>query len=560
LSTSSPEAGAAATRLPPWVSAHVDETETLVSTYPMITVAELLRRHRSRQGDALVVGDRSWTWSEYLEGSETLASILAARVTAERPHVGVLSRNSAVFAHLLAASGLGGPALAGLNLTRRGSELVRDAAHTDCSVIIVDDEGADLLSAAGDLERDFDVVHELEVEGWLNGAARVDVPDVDPADLFMLIFTSGSTGAPKAVKTSNGKVAQIAQMIPEWYGLGSNERSYISMPMFHSNAVLNGWAPTIAVGGTLVVRPRFSASGFIEDVRRHGVTYATYVGKPLNYILQTPPRLDDRDNTLRLIAGNEALERDIVAFAERFDCRVIDAFGSTEGGVGIRRDESTPPGSLGRLDDNVAIIRPDGSRAAVAQFDADRVLLNPEEAIGELTNMNGRGGFEGYYKNDEAEDERLRGGLYRSGDLAYVDDSGYAYFAGRTADWVRVDGENIGLALVDRCLQRAPGVALATAYGVRGEIGDHFAAALVVQAGASFDPRGFVAALDADPDMSPKWWPRWVTVLDALPTTATNKVLRRELAAAGAPEAGPGVFERDTATHTYVELGWPSAR
>ena len=87
----------------------------------------------------------------------------------------------------------------------------------------------------------------------------------------------------------------------------------------------------------------------------------------------------------------------------------------------------------------------------------DRRLLNPEEAIGEIVGRDGLSSFEGYYANPEADAERGRDGWYWTGDLGYRDDDGTFYFAGRTADWLRVDGENFAAGPVERVLGRLAG-------------------------------------------------------------------------------------------------------
>ena len=92
-----------------------------------------------------------------------------------------------------------------------------------------------------------------------------------------------------------------------------------------------------------------------------------------------------------------------------------------------------------------------------AVFDAEGRLTNPAEAIGELVGRATLSNFEGYYNNPEAEAERTRNGWYWSGDLAYRDDEGIFYFAGRTGDWLRVDSENFAAAPVERILGRFPG-------------------------------------------------------------------------------------------------------
>jgi acyl-CoA synthetase (AMP-forming)/AMP-acid ligase II len=93
-----------------------------------------------------------------------------------------------------------------------------------------------------------------------------------------------------------------------------------------------------------------------------------------------------------------------------------------------------------------------GKECPVAIFDAEGRLANAEEAIGELVNTGGKALFEGYYKNDIADQQRMRDGMYWTGDLAYRDADGFLYFAGRDFEWLRVDGENFAAAPVERIL------------------------------------------------------------------------------------------------------------
>ena len=81
------------------------------------------------------------------------------------------------------------------------------------------------------------------------------------------------------------------------FELTPDDVCYLAMPLFHSNALMAGWAPALAAGATAALRDRFSASQFLPDVRRFGVTYFNYVGKPLSYVLATPEQPDDADNT-----------------------------------------------------------------------------------------------------------------------------------------------------------------------------------------------------------------------------------------------------------------------
>jgi fatty-acyl-CoA synthase len=135
-------------------------------------------------------------------------------------------------------------------------------------------------------------------------------------------------------------------------------------------------------------------------------------------------------------------------------------------------------------------------------------VTNLEECVGELVNVEGAGQFAGYYNDEAATAERMRGGMYWSGDLAYLDDDGFAYYAGRTGDWLRVDGENLAAAPVERILLRHPDVSRVAVYAVPdATTGDQLVAALVLRPAATLDPAAFEK------------------FLATLPQTATNKVL-----------------------------------
>ena len=230
--------------------------------------------------------------------------------------------------------------------------------------------------------------------------------------------------------------------------------------------------------------------------------------------------------------GNEAAPRDIARFAKRFGVRVFDGFGSTEGGIGIARTPDTPEGSLGPLPEELGIL------------DVETGDPCPPGVIGELVNLRGPGQFRGYYKDPDAQAERMREGVYHSGDLAYRDDEGFVYFAGRLGDWMRVDGENLGTAPIERVLMRNPGVIEAAVYGIPDpNVGDRVMAALILaEHGEAFDPQAFRAFLAEQTDLGPKQWPSFVRVAGSLPRTETFKVIKRQLAAEALDCADP-VFE-----------------
>jgi fatty-acyl-CoA synthase len=464
--------------------------------------------------------DSFTSWRDHIRHGATVAAALRARLDPRRPpHVGVLLQNTPFFSAVLVAAALSGIVPVGLNPIRRGGALARDISHADCQVVL-----ADSASAAGLEGIDHINVDSLQWAAEL--AVHTDAPVIaqsaKPIDPFMLIYTSGTSGDPKAVICSHGKVAIAGVTMTERFSLGPHDVCYVSMPLFHSNAVLVGWSVALACRGSMVLRRKFSASQFIPDVRRYGATYANYVGRPLSYVLATPERPDDAENPLKAVYGNEGAPGDIERFAQRFNTVVVDGFGSTEGGVAISRTPDTPPGALGPLPEGVDIVDPDTGEPC------------PPGVTGELVNISGTSRFEGYYNDPEADAERMAGGVYHSGDLAYRDERGYAYFAGRLGDWMRVDGENLGAAPIERVLLRHPDVVEAAVYGIPApDIGDQVMAALMLVDDAKFDVDAFRDFLGAQSDLGPKQWPSYVRISSALPRTETFKVIKRQLAAQG---------------------------
>ena len=134
----------------------------------------------------------------------------------------------------------------------------------------------------------------------------------------------------------------------------------------------------------------------------------------------------------------------------------------------------------------------------------------------------------------------MRGGIYHTGDLAYRDENGFAHFAGRHGDWMRVDGENLGTAPIERILMRHPLVTEAAVYPIPDPaVGDQVMAALVLPEGAVFDLDEFHRFLCAQGDLGPKQWPAFVRVGSTLPRTETFKILKRRLSAEATECADP---------------------
>ena len=519
---------------------------------PAPNAAALLRRNASDSGirdrPAVKFGDRVWTHGEYATEASRWAQLFVARTPADGPlHVGVLLDNTPDYLFALGGAALAGAAVVGLNHTRRDEHLLRDITHTHVGLIVTEPRHERLLEPIADRlptepgnllvsTRFVDDADPVSGLGKPLDDALAAVPGDDPGlepeagTLWGLIFTSGTSTAPKAVVCSQRRLMVTGNRMGMIMELGPDDVGYVCMPLFHSNALMVGWAPSIVYGAAVGLARKFSASRWLPDVRRYGSTYFNYTGKPLAYLLSTPEHADDADNPLRVAFGNEGSPEVVEAFSRRFGVDVIDAYGATEGGVAVDRDAEERAGALGKVAPAVKVVDDDGNEKPRARFDVDGRLVNAEECVGEIVNTAGAGPFEGYYNNPDANEQTLRFGWYWTGDLGYLDDDGYLFFAGRNADWLRVDGENFPAGPVEAALAHHPDVVLASVYGVPDDqAGDQVMAGIVLRDGAAFDPSAFAAWVDAQDGIGPKWRPRYVRILGDPPTTGTNKIVKRTL-------------------------------
>jgi fatty-acyl-CoA synthase len=481
------------------------------------TVAGQVRARADDANVGLIYGEQSWTWREVVAEAAARAAWMRVALDPERPlHVGVLLPNVPEYVFQILGAALTGACIVGANPTRRGAELAGDIDHAACQFVIADATYAELV----------DDPVRVEDAPWAAHAGAA-LPDVDPpasARMFLL-FTSGSTAAPKAAIRSQGRSIAGGAL-----RFGPADVLYCPMPLSHGNALTTTLLPAVASGSRLVLRDRFSATAWLDDVRTHGVTFTNTVGRALGYVLATPPSAHDRDHQLKAVIAPEASPRDTAAFRERFGVKVFGGYGSSEGGIALI--PSRKPGALGSAPANadIAVVDESGQECQTAQFDAGGRLTNAEAAIGELVRRNAKDAFEGYWNNPEATAERLRGGWFWSGDLAYRDADGVFWFAGRVGDWLRVDSENFAAGPVERIVARYPDAAAAAIIAAPDPLaGDQVMAVLELLDGKTFDAGDFARFLGAQSDLGTKWAPRFVRIAPQIPIVGNGKLDKKSL-------------------------------
>jgi fatty-acyl-CoA synthase len=522
----------------------------------------------------LMQGDRTWTYTQFRDESVRLAHFLRRRLGAvdeQRPgHVAMVLENHFELLALFGGCAYAGLTLFGVNTGLRGEVLSGVLNQSRARLLVVDERfwpevervrGAlehvaaeqilVLRTGAGDFDRGADLRECLEREIGPAGAS-LDAPAVTvaPDQNLMVIYTSGTTGLPKGINNNHTKLCATGFGVSANIGLGQDDVGYACMPLFHSNAMFVGFMPAFWVGGSMALRERFSASQFVPDVLRHGVTFWNYVGEPVHYVLAAIEKAYGGDeariareithnpnNKFRYAVGNGAAPPDIDRFMRWMGLEeMFELYGSTEAAISTFRRKGDPRGSVGEvLDPAVKILDMKGVECPPAELGADGKLLNYEQCVGEICRVAADTGlFQGYFDNPKANSEKFRDGVYHSGDLGHmlvVDGRRFLFFDGRTDDWIRKDGENFSAGQVGRLLSEHPDVALAIAYGVPCAVSDELVmATMQLRPGAAFDPRGFLDWCEAQvsgASMDRKWVPDFIRIVHDFEFTQTQKVVVR---------------------------------
>ncbi|MBK7250427.1 MAG: long-chain-acyl-CoA synthetase [Gammaproteobacteria bacterium] len=387
---------------------------------------------------------------------------------------------------------------------------------------------------------------------------------------FCLVFTSGTTGLPKAAIITHMRWLGVGDGWAALFGHGPDDVFYCVLPLYHVAAGMSLLSQVLACGGRMVLRARFSASQFWDDVRSHGVTVTQYSGEMCRYLVNQPPRPEDRAHPLKMMSGAGLNAEVWRRFQERFGVpHLIEGYGGTEINCGLMNLDGRI-GSCGRIPfrerSNVRLVRYDLEAGDYVR-NADGMLIEcaPGE-VGELIAMIvrlpgiGAGRFDGYTDPEATERKVLRnvfqGGdaWFRSGDLFRRDEDDYFYFVDRTGDTFRWKSENVSTMEVSEALGALPDLDSVTVYGVEvpGEEGRAGMAALEMKPGRRFDPEAFYALASAS--LPSYAIPLFVRLLRQADMTSTFKLRKTDLQKLGL-EPGPDddpIYVLDAARRSYI--------
>ncbi len=525
------------------------------------TLADVLEREASRAPDrpAILFEGRAITYAEWESAANAVARWALALGIRRGDVIALLMENRPEFLFVWAGLAKIGAATALLNSSQSGKSLAHGIATSGARHIIV---GAELGAAyRNTLAHLTEPPYAWSLGGRVLGTRELDeflTTKVAPvgrearrglsgADTCFYVFTSGTTGLPKAARISHARVAMMMNAFSALARANAKSRMYIPLPLYHTSGGICAVGAVLTVGGTIILRRKFSVHAFWDDCVRYGATHFIYIGELCRYLLNAPAHPQERMHRLQGAIGN-GLRPDIwTDFQTRFAIPdIVEFYGATEGNVSLFNFDGKP-GAVGRIPRwmksflHMRLVAFDDAAGEPARNARGRCReCRPGEigeAIGRISETATRARFEGYTEQSDTQRKILRDvfktgdAWFRTGDLLRQDEAGYFYFVDRVGDTFRWKGENVATSEVSEALSHVPGVREANVYGVAipGLEGRAGMAALTVDGELDLDrlADALVAAL------APFARPVFLRVKDELEATATFKHKKTDLVREG---------------------------
>ncbi|MEM0984992.1 MAG: long-chain-acyl-CoA synthetase [Pseudomonadota bacterium] len=393
---------------------------------------------------------------------------------------------------------------------------------------------------------------------------------IKAGELALYVYTSGTTGLPKAARLTHARTQGMMRTFIGPCRVTQTDRVYVTLPLYHGTGGICGVGIALNTGACVILRRKFSASAFWDDVTDQGATVFSYIGELCRYLLNQPTHPKERAHRLRTGFGNGLRPEIWQEFFDRFNIpHLAEFYGSTEGNVSFVNVDGKI-GAVGRIPpflkskfENVKFVKFDieteepvrGPDGLCIECDPDE----PGEAIGRISD-DVRERFEGYNDESATKKKILRDVLkpgdtwFRTGDLMRKDAGGWIYFVDRIGDTFRWKGENVATNEVGDVLSQFDGIEHANVYGVPVPGTDGKAGMAAITAPKPLDMDALSAHLTER--LPPYARPLFIRIQTEAETTGTFKYRKVDLVNEGFdPEAvSDPLFFIDPSKGTYVPL------
>ncbi|XP_023171133.2 long-chain fatty acid transport protein 1 isoform X2 [Drosophila hydei] len=472
-----------------------------------LNVGDVFEANVAKQPDKLAIVSESqkWTFRQLNEQANRVANVFHSHGYKKGDVVGLLLENRPEFVATWLGLSKIGVITPLINTNLRGASLQHSIKVGNCTALIY---GISYRLAVMDIAKDLPAHVALYqfndepnvsegAEGLTQGLAQQlnalleTVPKdkvaagasrTDHQDKLVYIYTSGTTGLPKAAVITHSRYFFIAAGIHYTLGFRDTDVFYTPLPLYHTAGGIMSMGQALLFGSTVVIRKKFSASGYFADCARFKCTVGQYIGEMARYVLATPEAPHDRQHQVRMVFGNGLRPQIWKQFVDRFNiAKVGEFYGATEGNANIMNNDSTM-GAIGFISRilpqiyPISIIRADPHTGEPIRNEKGLCQLcaphEPGVFIGKIVKGNPTREFLGYVDTKASSkkvvyDVFCKGDkAFISGDLLVADERGYLYFKDRTGDTFRWKGENVSTSEVEAQLSNLVNYKDTIVYGV----------------------------------------------------------------------------------------------
>jgi crotonobetaine/carnitine-CoA ligase len=526
------------------------------------TLSRVLRHHASFRPDSTCLitpeEERDWTYREILDEAERIAGAWREHGAQAGDRVLLMAANSSRLVRSWLGTGVGGLVEVPINTAYEGEFLRHQVATVGPRWAVIDDVLAERFIAIQEHTRAIEkfwvidtgsaavAIDLLTQHGWTAAAwdellagKPTPLPEPTASSLASIFFTSGTTGPSKGVAMPHSQMYFFGQEVVSLTRLTSDDTYMTCTPLFHGNAQFMSVYPALIAGARIVVRPKFSASRWVDHLRENQVTVTNLIGVMMDFVWKAPARADDTDNVLRCVYAAPTASSILAGFMSRFGVDAfVDAFGLTETCAPILSPygEIRPPGAAGLVASDwfeIRLVDPDTDREVPTGQVGELVIRYKEPWTCSL----------GYYGMPDKTVEAWRNLWFHTGDALRRDEHGWYYFVDRYKDALRRRGENISSYEVEQALLAHPDVAECAVVGVPADVdaGEDEVLAVVVAS----QPVTAEQIWDFCSGRIPAFAiPRFVRFADSLPKTPSEKIRKAAIRATGIE----GAYDRGATT------------
>ena len=487
------------------------------------------------------------TWKEADEQTNKYAGFLKSQNIHKGDCFAILMDNSPDFLMLLLASFRVGSLAALINTTVSGEGLKHVIGISNVKLITAGASHLEKLSSAlGDsdlknipifgMEDNEKIPDQVEDIKKLSRQFSTFIP-YQPImkDVAAYIFTSGTTGLPKAALVDHAKLVK-GSFAGHFlcFNFNKNDRLYMTLPLYHSTGLILGWAASLRSGCPNVIKSKFSASDFWNDVKKYNVNKFIYVGELCRYLMNLPPSDGDRDNPITQISGN-GLRPDIwESFQKRFNInKIVEIYGATEA-VGMTINSFGRSGMIGRKRSDSTIIhcnKDDGS--PILNDEGFCTKVSEGETGLYIQKISSSAKFQGYL-DAQASNKKILQNVFKTGDqyfntgdLITLHDNNWLSFADRVGDTYRWKSENVSTMEVAAILNNASGVMDCNVYGVQVDSAEGKAGMAAMNVSDEFSFISFIEHVNKNLNTFQK--PYFLRLTKEMQTTGTFKHQKEDL-------------------------------